>query len=106
MKVACHAGQLLQPIPGGIGRYVHSLLRVLPAAGVDAFAFAAGARPPGVPPRTVLVDLAPPHGGVRYGMGPPLPRPPPRLDAALVHPTTLPLPPGPTAPRVATWHGV
>ena len=42
LKVACHAGQLLQPVPGGIGRYTHSLLRTLPAAGVEAVAFAAG----------------------------------------------------------------
>ena len=35
LKVALHSGQLLQPVPGGIGRYTHSLLRVLPTVGVD-----------------------------------------------------------------------
>ena len=45
MKVAVHAGQLLQPVPGGIGRYEIALLRHLPAHGVDPVAFAAGPRP-------------------------------------------------------------
>ena len=106
MKVAVHAGQLLQPVPGGIGRYVHSLLRVLPAAGVDAFAFAAGARPPGVPRRTVWVDLGPPHGGVRYEMWHRLRRPPLRLDADVVHATSLAVPPVHEAPLVVTVHDV
>src|SRR5439155_620243 len=106
MKVAVHAGQLLQPVPGGIGRYVHSLLRVLPAAGVDAFAFAAGARPPGVPRRTVWVDLGPPHGGVRYEMWHRLRRPSLRLDADVVHATSLVVPPVHEAPLVVTVHDV
>ena len=59
MKVALHSGQLLQPVPGGIGRYTHSLLRVLPRAGVETVAFAAGARPPGVP-KDFISDFAMP----------------------------------------------
>ena len=106
MKVALHAGQLLQPIPGGIGRYVHSLLRVLPAAGVDAFAFAAGARPPGVPRRTAWVDLGPPHGSVRYEMWHRLRRPPLRLAADVVHATSLVVPPVRETPLVVTVHDV
>jgi glycosyltransferase involved in cell wall biosynthesis len=106
VKVACHAGQLLQPIPGGIGRYVHSILRVLPAAGVDAFAFAAGARPPGVPRRTVWVDLGLPHGSVRYEMWHRLRRPPLRLDADVVHATSLVVPPVRDTPLVVTVHDV
>jgi hypothetical protein len=101
MKVALHAGQLLQPVPGGIGRYVHSLLRVLPDAGVDAFAFAAGARPPGVPRRTVWVDLGR-CAGVRYELWH-LRRPPLRLDADVVHATSLVVPPVAT-PLVVTVH--
>jgi len=106
MKVACHAGQLLQPVPGGIGRYVHSMLRVLPAAGVDVFAFAAGPRPPGVPRRTVWVDLGPPHGSVRYEMWHRLRRPPVRLEADVVHAPSLVVPPVRNTPLVVTVHDV
>jgi len=106
MKAAIHAGQLLQPVPGGIGRYVHSLLRVLPPAGVDAYAFAAGARPPGVPRRTEWVDLGPPHGSVRYEMWHRLRRPPLRLDADVVHATSLVVPPVRDTPLVVTAHDV
>ena len=68
MKVALHAGQLLQPVPGGIGRY-DALARcgVCPTVGVEPIAFAAGARPPGVAaPRRRGSTSAPPHGSVRY----------------------------------------
>ena len=34
MRVALQAGQLDQPVPGGIGRYVEGLFRHLPDAGV------------------------------------------------------------------------
>jgi glycosyltransferase involved in cell wall biosynthesis len=106
MRAAVHAGQLLQPIPGGIGRYVHSLLRVLPAAGVEAYAFAAGARPPGVPRRTAWVDLGAPHGSVRYEMWHRLRRPPLRLDADVVHATSLVVPPVRATPLVVTVHDI
>ena len=106
MKVGVHAGQLLQPVPGGIGRYVHSLLRVLPAAGVDVLAFAAGARPHGIPRRTEWVDLGPPRGSLRYESWHRLRRPALRLPADLVHATSLVVPPVPDAPLVVTVHDV
>src|SRR5690349_24979016 len=106
MRVALHAGQLLQPVPGGIGRYVHSLLRVLPDAGVDAFAFAAGARPPGVPDGTDWVDLGAPHGSLRYECWHRLRRPRLELDAAVVHATSLAVPPVRDAAVVVTVHDI
>ena len=42
MRVALHAGQLDQAVPGGIGRYVEGLLRHLPEAGVAVERFSAG----------------------------------------------------------------
>ena len=106
MKVACHAGQLLQPVPGGIGRYTHSLLRVLPTAGVDVVAFAAGARPPGVPRRVDWIDLGPPHGSVRYECWNRLGRPFVRLDVDVVHAPSLAVPPVRDAALVVTVHDI
>ena len=40
--MALHAGQLDQPVPGGIGRYVEGLMRHLPEAGVAVERFSAG----------------------------------------------------------------
>ena len=42
LRVAFHAGQLLQPVPGGIGRYERAMLAHLPALGIGPVAFAAG----------------------------------------------------------------
>ncbi len=81
MRVAFHAGQLLQPVPGGIGRYSRAILDRLGSVGVDRIAFAAGARPAGLtpsvpvgrsrePPRQrALRDVAslPPAGRARPG---------------------------------------
>jgi glycosyltransferase involved in cell wall biosynthesis len=106
VKVALHCGQLLQPVPGGIGRYAHSLLRVLPAAGVDVVAFAAGERPPGVPRRVPWIDLGPPHGSVRYEMWHRLGRPPLDIAADVIHATSLVVPPVRDAPLVVTVHDI
>jgi glycosyltransferase involved in cell wall biosynthesis len=106
MKVAVHAGQLLQPNPGGIGRYVHSLLRVLPAAGVDVVAFAAGARPHGIPRGTEWVDLGPPRGSMRYECWHRLRRPRLALESDVVHATSLAVPPVRATPLVVTVHDV
>jgi glycosyltransferase involved in cell wall biosynthesis len=39
VKIALNVGQLSQPVPGGIGRYVQSLVDGLPTVGVDVTAF-------------------------------------------------------------------
>ena len=106
MKVALHSGQLLQPVPGGIGRYTHSLLRVLPRVGVDVVAFAAGARPTGVPRRVQWVDLGAPHGSVRYECWHRLRRPLVEVDADVVHAPSLAVPPVRDAALVVTVHDI
>jgi glycosyltransferase involved in cell wall biosynthesis len=106
VRVAVHAGQLLQPNPGGIGRYVHSLLRVLPAAGVEPVAFAAGARPHGIPRKTEWIDLGPPRGSLRYECWHRLRRPRITVDGELVHATSFAVPPVRDRPLVVTVHDV
>ena len=106
MKVALHSGQLLQPVPGGIGRYTHSLLRVLPRVGVDVVAFAAGARPSGVPRRVQWVDLGAPHGSVRYECWHRLRRPLVEVEADVVHAPSLAVPPARDAALVVTVHDI
>ena len=106
MKVALHSGQLLQPVPGGIGRYTHSLLRVLPRVGVDVVAFAAGARPTGVPRRVRWVDLGAPHGSVRYECWHRLRRPLVEVEADVVHAPSLAVPPARDAALVVTVHDI
>jgi glycosyltransferase involved in cell wall biosynthesis len=106
LKIACHAGQLLQPVPGGIGRYTYSLLRTLPSCGVETVAFAAGARPGGVPRGVPWIDLGPPHGSVRYEAWHRLRRPFVSIDADVIHAPSLAVPPVRGAALVVTVHDI
>jgi glycosyltransferase involved in cell wall biosynthesis len=106
VKAALHCGQLLQPVPGGIGRYAHSLLRVLPTVDVDVVAFAAGTRPPGVPRRVEWIDLGKPYGSVRYELWHRLGRPAVDIPADVVHATSLAVPPVKDAALVVTVHDI
>ena len=100
--VAVHAGQLLQPVPGGIGRYVRSLLRALPGAGVEPLAFATGPRPADV--TGSWVALGPPRGPVRYELWHRFRRPAVRVPGEVVHATSLAVPPAGDRPLVVTVH--
>src|SRR4051794_39406877 len=106
MRIACHAGQLLQAVPGGIGRYLRKLLGELPAAGVDVFAFAAGERPTDLPAATDWVDLGAPHGSLRYECWHRLHRPRLHLDADVIHATSLAVPPVRDTALVVTVHDI
>ena len=106
MRVAVHAGQLLQPVPGGIGRYEIELLRRLPDLGVEPVAFAAGERPRGVAHRVPWIDLGWPRGSARYELWHRLQRPLVRIDADLVHAPSLAIPPVNGRPLVVTVHDV
>jgi glycosyltransferase involved in cell wall biosynthesis len=101
-----HAGQLLQPVPGGIGRYEIELLRRLPEFGVEPIAFAAGDRPRGVDRRVPWIDLGPPHGSVRYELWHRLQHPRVRIEADVVHAPSLAIPPVPNRPLVVTVHDI
>lgn len=103
LRVGLHVGQLLQPVPGGIGRYVERLLVHLPAAGVDVVPFSAG-RPDPCPPGHV--DLGWPRGRWRYETWHRVRQPRLRLDVAVVHATSLAVPPPGDLPMVATVHDV
>jgi glycosyltransferase involved in cell wall biosynthesis len=107
MKVALHAGQLLQRVPGGIGRYIRGLFVALPGAGVDVVAFAAG--DPSVHrsadwPR--FVALGHPYAPLRYELWHRLRRPRIRLDVDVVHAPSLAVPPTGRLPLVVTVNDV
>jgi glycosyltransferase involved in cell wall biosynthesis len=107
LRVAFHAGQLLQPVPGGIGRYERAMLAHLPALGIGPVAFAAGDRPHGVAPRVPWIDLGAPHGSVRYELWHRTRRPLVRIDADVLHAPSLAIPPAAGAtPLVVTVHDI
>jgi glycosyltransferase involved in cell wall biosynthesis len=105
MKVALHVGQLFQPVPGGIGRYVDGLLAALPEVGVELVTFAAGAPTPerqASMPRHV--DLGWPPAPLRYELWHRLRRPPIPVDADIIHAPSLAVPPARDTPLVVTVH--
>ncbi len=105
MRVAVHAGQLRQPIPGGIGRYVRELLRALPGAGVEPVPFAAGPAPDHDPALGGWRDLGWPRGSARYELWHRLRRPRVAIDGTdVVHATSLAVAPSGRRPLVVTIH--
>lgn len=107
MKVALHVGQLLQPVPGGIGRYVWSLAEALPEAGVEVVPFAAGA----LPPRwrgsfRGYRNLGWPPAPWRYELWHRARRPVVDLGTDVLHAPSLAVPPGGRTPLVVTVHDV
>jgi glycosyltransferase involved in cell wall biosynthesis len=99
--VALHVGQLLQPVPGGIGRYVRHLADALPGVGVDVHGFAAGPAPRGIAPYT---DLGWPAGALRYELWHRTRHPVVRVPGDVVHATSLAVPPAGRRPLVVTVH--
>jgi glycosyltransferase involved in cell wall biosynthesis len=107
LRVAFHTGQLLQPVPGGIGRYERAMLARLPELGIEPLAFAAGDRPPGVAPRVPWIDLGAPHGSMRYELWHRTRRPIVRIEADVMHAPSLAIPPAPPGtPLVVTVHDI
>lgn len=105
MQVAVHVGQLLQPVPGGIGRYVRGLLAALPGAGMEPVAFAAAAAAGTAPGGLgAYVDLGWPGGALRYELWHRLRRPALRVPGDVVHATSLAVPPPGDRPLVVTVH--
>ncbi len=102
VQVAVHVGQLHQSVPGGIGRYVVRMVEALPGAGVEVVAFAAGPQPPELD--GPYVDLGWPHGAQRYEAWARLRRPALDVPGALVHATSLAVPPPGDRPLVVTVH--
>jgi len=107
MKVGLHVGQLLQRVPGGIGRYVFRLLSALPEVGVTVLPFGAGdpsvhrvLRWPG------YVDLGHPYAPWRYELWHRLRRPQLHLPVDLVHAPSLAVPPAGRRPLAVTVNDV
>jgi len=109
VRVGLHVGQLSQPVPGGIGRYVVHLALALadPEVGVDVVPFAAGR-----PSRRIealigeTVDLGVPRGSLRYELWHRFRRPRVSLPVDIVHAPSLAVPPVAGVPLVVTVHDV
>ena len=107
MKVALHAGQLLQPVPGGIGRYTHSLLRMLPD-GRRRSRRVRGRRPPAGRARAASrgstsarrTAACATSAGTGFG------RPSLDIDADVIHAPSLAVPPVRDAALVVTVHDI
>jgi glycosyltransferase involved in cell wall biosynthesis len=109
VKVALHVGQLLQPVPGGIGRYVENIIDALPPAGVELVTFAAGQPTAHRAERWPhYVDLGPPRGALRYELWHRVRRPVLRFDPPVhvVHAPSLAIPPMGSTPLVVTIHDI
>lgn len=105
MRVALHVGQLLQPLPGGIGRYVWSLTANLPQVGVDVTPFAAGDIPSEW--ATSLPEyrnIGWPTGPLRYELWHRLRQPVVRVACDVIHAPSLAVPPTGRVPLVVTAH--
>ncbi|HLG01156.1 MAG TPA: glycosyltransferase family 1 protein [Acidimicrobiia bacterium] len=103
-RVGLHVGQMLQRIPGGIGRYLGVLARCLSEEGLDVVPFAAGPRPAALADTDSYVDLGRPHGSVRYELWHHFRRPALALDVDVVHAPSLAVPPTGSTPLVVTVH--
>jgi glycosyltransferase involved in cell wall biosynthesis len=101
MRAAVHVGQLLQPVPGGIGRYVRHLVASLPGAGVEVTTFATGTPDRSAPGH---VDLGWPRGSLRYELWHRLRRPVVHVPGDVLHATSLAVPPPGRRPLVVTVH--
>ena len=107
MKIGLHIGQLLQPVPGGIGRYVVHIAQNLPDAGVEVLGFGAG-----VPSNRVqsligpCVSLGWPRGPLRYEMWHRFERPKITLPVDVIHAPSLAIPPTGSVPLVVTVHDI
>jgi glycosyltransferase involved in cell wall biosynthesis len=107
VKVALHAGQLVQTVPGGVGRYVRALLQSLPSvADVAPVAFAAGPPPADVAGHVPWVDVGPPVGTVRYELWHRLRRLPVPVGCDVLHAPSAAIPPAGNRPLVVTVHDV
>lgn len=105
-RVLLHAGQLLQPVPGGIGRYVRALAQGLPANGIDVVPFAAGSLDSALDCQSPTVDIGFPSGRLRYELWHRFRRPPLRAEADIVHAPSLAIPPAGSRPLIVTIHDV
>lgn len=100
--VGLHVGQLRQPIPGGIGRYVTEIGRGLRERGVTVRSFATGPPPAGF--ESGHVDLGRPRGSLRYAVWHRFRRLPVAVEADVIHAPSLAVPPAGATPLVVTVH--
>ena len=107
MKVGLHIGQLVQPVPGGIGRYIVHLSRNLPEAGVEVVGFGGGTPTPRV--QSLIgetLDLGWPRGPVRYELWHRFRWPRVALPVDVFHAPSLAIPAVQDAPLVVTVHDI
>lgn len=109
VTVGLHVGQLTQPIPGGIGRYVDALMHALPGHGAQLRTFASGSLDTTVltaplDPRVRHRDLGWPGPRWRYAAWHILRSRTSPVDAQVIHAPSLAIPPHRDRPLAVTVH--
>lgn len=104
MKVALHVGQVIQPIPGGIGRYTKSLIRALPNDEVTLYTFACADNPVDAPPRYKRVSRF--NYRIEYELWHRFRARDINCEGDLVHAPSLAVPPSRSRPLVVTVHDI
>jgi glycosyltransferase involved in cell wall biosynthesis len=104
MKVALHAGQVTQPIPGGIGRYTKSLIKALPKDEITLYTFGCTQPNLDAPPRYKRISKL--NFRLEYELWHRFRSRDIDCEGDLIHALSLAIPPSKSRPLAVTVHDI